>query len=160
MQLHQRSTMVLATAACALTITCLALWRSDNDKVVWPAPTSLPTAEAPVSAVSPPDALPLTAYSATWEQPLFTPSRQPGTAALALPPAIAPSLDDIVITGIVVTSSTRLVLLKQGENRLKVKEGNELPNGWKVTMISARQIHLSYGNQSETLRLSGTKPRF
>jgi general secretion pathway protein N len=159
MHTHYRSALILGTAACLLAVICLVLWRSDNDEVIWPEPASLPAENAPVSAVSPPNTHPLTAYSAIWKQPLFTPSRQPDLTALASLSAVAPSLDDVVVTGIVVTGSTRIVLFKQGEQRLKVKEGNELPNGWKVAMIGARQVQLSYGNQSETLWLLGNKLR-
>lgn len=159
MLVRHKGSLMMTIVICTLIVICTGLWQRSTHSVVWPEFPSLPTPELPVSPISHVTALPLTEYAATWERPLFTPSRQPDPIAAPVP-MMAPSLDDMVVTGIVVTGAIRLALIKQGENRLKVKEGDVLLNGWKVTMISQRQIQLSHGSTSETLWLSGTKPRF
>lgn len=153
-----RANLMPAILVCALLLICISLWGHRAGSITWPEISSPPEQEATVSAAVPATALPLTDYAATWERPLFNPSRQPDPVAASAPVA-APSLDGVQVTGIVLTGPTRLVLIKQGETRLKIKEGDMLPNGWKVTLVSERQVQLTYGSKSETLWLSGTKPR-
>jgi general secretion pathway protein N len=159
MLVRHKGNLILAIVVCTVMVICIALWQRRTHSIVWPELSSVPTPELPLSTIGPVTALPLSAYAATWERPLFNPLRLPDPLA-TLTPMMAPNLDDMVVTGIVVTEVTRVVLIKQGENRLKVKEGDVLPNGWKVNMISERQVQLSYGSKNETLWLSGTKPKF
>ncbi|WP_213881938.1 hypothetical protein [Pseudomonas sp. dw_358] len=155
---RHRANLLLAILVCALTLICWSLWRQQGGSIIWPEFSSTPVLQIPVSAVSPVIALPLADYAATWERPLFNPSRQPDPVA-ASAPVMAPSLDGVQVTGIVLTGQTRLVLIKQGEARFKIKEGDTLPNGWKVTLVGERQVQLIYGSKSATLWLSGTKPK-
>ena len=157
---NYRSSIFWAVPGFGLMAFCFVLWESGNPPVRWDdSPQTLTPEgedEVPRSIV----ALSVDEYAAIWQQPLFSPTRKPEPVA-TLPEPTAPILDDLVVTGIVVTSSARIAMLKQGDGkRLKVKEGERISSGWTVDKIDNLQVELSHGSHRQNLRLAGRKPAF
>ena len=157
---NYRFSIFWAITCFGLMAFCFALWEGGSSPVWWDDSPQISTPEreaaVPRSIVAPS----VESYAAIWQQPLFSPTRKPEPAAPP-PEPTAPSLDDFVVTGIVVTSSARIAMLKQGDGkRLKVKEGEGISNGWTVDKIENHEVAFSHGTHRQSLRLAGRKPAF
>jgi len=128
--------------------------------VQWPAlgPAPAPVAgQAEVAPLAERSVVDLQTYSAVWELPLFADQRRPDPQDpnAGVPP---PTLDDLVLTGVIVAPPLRVALLRQsGDQVLSAKEGDVLPNGWSLAQIEEQKVELTYGENRHTLEVSSPK---
>lgn len=154
-----RGTVGLVVFSSMLAALCIALWISEGHSVTWAVPQSFEKLEVAVPASVPAAVVPLSTLAATWQQSLFSPLRQADSVS-APPEPVLSSLDGFAVTGIVVTPTLQVVFMKQvGGPALKVKQGDQLPNGWLVERVDSRQVQFSHGARHETLWLVGRKPK-
>jgi hypothetical protein len=98
------------------------------------------------------------------ERPLFTPTRAPAPPAAA-PVAAAPTMQrgKYVLTGAIIAADVRAAYLREvaGNKSHSVKQGDTLPDGYRVELVEARRVVLRFNNDSEDVELqtSGTAPR-
>lgn len=131
---HQRSlTPVLAVTAIVLGSLWLLLLAGVGSKVHWNAPRSLAPLPSVGNATSLPAPLPLEQFAVVWQKPLFSPDRKP-VARMA---SAGAGLGDLELTGIILTPTLRMALLrdKNGDHReVRLREGASLPDG-SVTLL-------------------------
>ena len=113
-------------------------------------------------------AIPLGSLTLTRDRPLFTPSRRPpAPAVVAVPPVIQPRViarppepehPNLALIGTVVgdTEGIGVFLDRSTQNFIRIKTG-EGHAGWILKSISAREVTLEKGQQTETLRLPARK---
>ncbi|EGH24960.1 putative general secretion pathway protein N [Pseudomonas amygdali pv. mori str. 301020] len=94
-------------------------------------------------------------YTKIWSEPLFTPGRIPDKIDIAPEPVKpVPSMTGYVLTGVIVTQQFKIALLKASTGEvLSIKEGQLLPNGWRLDKISERQIELVYEQDRRTIEI-------
>ncbi|GAB2553803.1 hypothetical protein [Rhodanobacter koreensis] len=131
---HQRSlTPVLAVTAIVLGSLWLLLLGGIGSKVHWNAPRALAPLPRAGNATSLPAPLPLEQFAVVWQKPLFSPDRKPA-ARMA---SAGAGLGDLELTGIILTPTLRMALLrdKNGDHReVRLREGASLPDG-SVTLL-------------------------
>jgi general secretion pathway protein N len=131
---HQRGlTSVLAVAASVLGVLLLLLLGGVGRKVHWAPAQSLPPLPAAGNGGSLPTPLPLEQFAVVWQRPLFNPDRKP----MAQVASDGAGLGDLELTGIILTPTLRMALLrdKGGDHReVRVREGQSLPDG-SVTLL-------------------------
>ena len=131
---HQRSlTPALAVTAIVLGSLLLLLLGGVGSKVHWNAPRSLAPLPPTGNATSLPAPLPLEQFAMVWQKPLFSPDRKP-VARMA---SAGAGLGDLELTGIILTPTLRMALLrdKNGDHReVRLREGGSLPDG-SVTLL-------------------------
>lgn len=106
--------------------------------------------------------LPLGALTATRDRPLFSPSRRPDPASLAIDPGPAPAATSVgdpeqapfTLVGTVVGDEDRIAVLvdKSSQAIVRLREGGE-HSGWTLRSVEARSITLESGSVSVTLAL-------
>lgn len=86
-----------------------------------------------------------------WQQPLFSPDRQPD---LPRTMAVGTSLGDLALGGVMIQGDTQWALLREHGNRaLKLKPGDRLDSGWTVQKLTATSITFQRQGQTQTLNL-------
>lgn len=148
--------MMVTTAV--LVLLWVAILCGVGSRMEWPdvAPSSpVPAAASlPAGESAPPP--PLQHYVSVWTEPLFTPGRTPDK--LNIVPVLTkpvPPLAGYALTGIIITQQIKVALLKASSGEaIAAKEGQILPNGWRLDRISDRQIELVFGQHRNTLEIS------
>ena len=82
-----------------------------------------------------PQPVPLQQFALVWQKPLFSPDRKPVAHAAAG----GSSLGDLELTGIILTPSLRMALLRDhnGDRQVRLREGEALPDG-SVKLVELR----------------------
>ncbi|OOG49564.1 general secretion pathway protein GspN [Rhodanobacter sp. C01] len=131
---HQRSlTPVLVVTAVVLASLLLLLLGGVGNGVHWKAPRPLPPLSPMDNAANPPTPLPLEQFAVVWQKPLFSPDRKP-VARMA---SAGVGLGDLELTGIILTPTLRMALLRDknpDHREVRLREGASLPDG-SVTLL-------------------------
>lgn len=142
--------LVLITGLSAALLVLFALGIGRN--VQWLPPLEAQHSPATVRSPELPNAPPLDAYANTWQQPLFSPDRQSDQKMAA--PGQPTYLTGYVLTGIILTDSLQLALLKDNSGKaLSVTRGKALPNGWKLESVTANKAVFVSGDRQQSLPL-------
>ena len=133
---QRRLTPVLGGLAAVFGLLLLLLLAGIGRAVHWEAPRPVaPLPEAHDKGL--PTPVPLDQFAAVWTQPLFNADRKPGMRAASG----SASLGDMQLTGIILTPSLHMALLrdKSGEHEVRVREGDSLPDGsWRLAELKPR----------------------
>ena len=133
---QRRLTPVLGGLAAIFGALLLLLLAGIGGGVHWEAPRPVaPLPEVHDKGLPPP--VPLEQFAAVWTQPLFNADRKPGMRAASG----SASLGDMQLTGIILTPSLHMALLrdKSGEHEVRVREGDTLPDGsWRLAELKPR----------------------
>lgn len=103
-------------------------------------------------------AAPEQAYPETTARPLFSPTRRPAPAVVAVAqPAI--QRGQFVLLGVTIAGNTRIAMLRErSSGRIhRVEKGREI-NGLKVAEIERETVTLAAGAENETMSLNVQKP--
>jgi len=146
---HQRLKPWLAALATVLLAVLLAQLAGLGREVTWlppqPAKADPPSA---TEAARPP----LQAFANTWEQPLFSPGRQPDATPLG--DGTPASLQGLVLTGSLVTDTLRIALLRDaGGKAITLAQGKRLSNGWTLERLEPTEAWFVFDGQQQRLRL-------
>jgi hypothetical protein len=106
---------------------------------------------------------PLDRFAAIVERPLFTATRRPAPAAPAAPVVSAEGLilGAYRLTGVVVTPTHRLLLLRRQDDRrtIRVAEG-EAVDGWTIVRVASDKLVVeSAGRQQEIIVREKPRPK-
>jgi general secretion pathway protein N len=149
-----RQPLIQVLAALALMLAATLGWLStgvgsDPD---WLA---IQEADAPLTAVPVPlmpTPVPLEQLVDTWKSPLFSPTREPDKLARAV--KAATDLGGLKLTGVIIDGSVRHALFKQADGRdLSLREGGQLPSGWRVQRIEAQAVQFELDGSTQRLQL-------
>ncbi|PPS27640.1 hypothetical protein BVY11_09680 [Pseudomonas amygdali pv. morsprunorum] len=147
----------LAGTAGLLALLWILLFYGIGSQLNWPEITRSPQVLtiAPRQSEGAEVSLPLEKYSKIWSEPLFTPERAPDKIDIAPEPVKpVPSMTGYVLTGVIVAQQVKIALLKASTGEvISVKEGQLLPNGWRLDQISERQIELVYEQNRRTIEI-------
>lgn len=105
-----------------------------------------------------PPPVPLAQFSSVWTQPLFNPDRKPGLRAASGGGA---SLGDMQLTGIILTPSLHMALLrdKSGDHEVRVRQGDMLPDGsWRLAELKSRAAVFESASGRTELELPAGAP--
>lgn len=136
---QRRLTVPLVAATVVLGVLFLALLAGIGRGVHW-APPRAPTPLPAQHAATLPPPVPLDHYAPVWQQPLFNPDRKPVAHAASG----SSQLGDMQLTGIILTPTLRMALLRnkreaEKNQELRVKEGASLPDGsWTLVEVKPR----------------------
>jgi general secretion pathway protein N len=153
---QRRLTPVLGGVAAVFGVVLLVLLAGVGRGVSWGAPR--PAAPLPAThdqGLPPP--IPLTQFSAVWQQPLFNPDRKASLRAASG----GASLGDMQLTGIIVTPGLRMALLhdKSGDREVRVREGETLPDGsWRLVELKPRAAVFESSSGRTELELPAGAP--
>jgi general secretion pathway protein N len=129
-----------------------------------PPPGAVP-AQNPQQSGNPLWAVPLRTLSATRERPIFSPSRRPPPAAVAVVPAepaapppprpAVPERPALALVGTIVGEGESIAIFFNTATRttVRLRLGDVDDNGWKLVAVDARTTLLEKGRQSVTLAL-------
>ncbi|WP_213877906.1 type II secretion system protein N [Pseudomonas sp. dw_358] len=134
--------LVAALAWCALANPRALVWLpvAALPKVNNPAPVALAVAD-----------LSSEERAVAWQQPLFSPDRQPDLARAS---AASTSLDGLALGGVMLHGKEQWALLRQRDKRaLKLQPGDRLDNGWTVQQLTATSVTFQRQGQTQTLNL-------
>jgi general secretion pathway protein N len=134
-------------------------------RAVVPAPPAIPQpAQSQPQTGNPLWAVPLRTLSATRERPIFSPSRRPPPAAVAVVPSepapqaplpAVPERPSLALVGTIVGEGESIAifynLTTKTTVRLRLGQTDEM--GWKLVAVDARTTLLEKGRQSVTLAL-------
>jgi general secretion pathway protein N len=149
---QRRLTPWLALTAGLLTALLVMLALGIGRNVEWLPPLEAQHSTATVRSPELPSAPPLNAYANTWQQPLFSPDRQSDQKMAA--PDQPTYLTGYVLTGIIMTDSLQLALLKDNAGKaFSVTQGKALPNGWTLASVTANKAIFASGDRQQSLPL-------
>lgn len=103
---------------------------------------------------------PIETFDEVVERPLFFRSRRPPDPDAAPPPeAAAPPKADFVLTGLIISGTERLALLRPAGSKTveRVHQGAEI-EGWRVEAIHADRVVLKRGETVQEIRLEDRPP--
>ncbi|MEA2839435.1 MAG: hypothetical protein QOF41_765 [Methylobacteriaceae bacterium] len=129
-----------------------------------PQPIITQAAPAQTQTGNPLWAVPLRTLSATRERPIFSPSRRPPPAAVAVvpvistpqaPPPAVPERPSLALVGTIIGEGERIGIFYNPTTRvtIRLRLGEMDDTGWKLVAVDARTILLEKGRQSVTLAL-------
>lgn len=126
---QRRLTPLLAGGVVLLGIGLLLLFGGMGGKLRWGAARSLPPLPAPGNPANLPTPIPLQQFAVVWQKPLFAADRKPVAAG-------ASSLGDLELTGVIITPSLRIALLrdKKGDREVRLQQGQATPDG-SITLV-------------------------
>jgi len=156
---QRRLTVPLAAAAVVLGVVFLALLAGIGRGVHW-APPRAPTPLPAQHAATLPPPVPLDHYAPVWQQPLFNPDRKPVAHAASG----ASQLGDMQLTGIILTPTLRMALLRNKRQsdknqELRVKQGASLPDGsWTLVEVKPRSAVFDSSSGRVELQLPAGVP--
>lgn len=132
---QRRLTPLLVVCVGVLAAILLMLWSGVGRGVHWLAPRPLAEATSAHHVASLPTPLPLQGFAVVWQKPLFSPDRKP----VANVADGGTSLGDLTLTGIILTPSLHMALLrnKNGDRQVRLREGEAMPDG-SVTLVEVR----------------------
>lgn len=85
-----------------------------------------------------------------WQHPLFSPQREADAAKAG----VAPSLDGVLLRGVVIDGQARWALLRLANQRaLTLKLGATLDSGWTLSQVSTTTATFQRQGQAQTLNL-------
>jgi general secretion pathway protein N len=177
---QRRITPVLVIAVAVLAIVLLIFLSGLGRGVQWDAPRATPPL-APARNVKMPLVPPVDSYSQVWLHPLFSPDRKPMVSDSA---TSGVSLGDLQLTGIILTPTLRMALLRNmhGNNsvnnamtsipgnpasaasaedvpEVRVREGATLPDGtWKLEEVKPRSAIFTSATGRTELKLPAGAP--
>ena len=153
---QRRLTPLLGIVAVLFGVLLLVLLAGVGRGVSWGAPRpAAPLQPAHDQGLPPP--VPLAQFSAVWMQPLFNNDRKPTLRAASG----GASLGDMSLTGIILTPSLHLALLrdKSGDHEVRVREGETLPDGsWRLVELKPRAAVFESGTGRTELELPAGAP--
>jgi len=153
---QRRLTPILGGVAVLFGVLLLVLLAGVGRGVSWgPSRPAAPLPPAHDQGLPPP--VPLAQFSAVWMQPLFTSDRKPALHAASG----GASLGDMSLTGIILTPSLHMALLrdKSGEHEVRVREGESLPDGsWRLVELKPRAAVFESGAGRTELALPAGAP--
>ncbi|MHA6204852.1 hypothetical protein ACXU4B_10540 [Dyella soli] len=153
---QRRLTPVLGGAAVLCGVLLLLFLAGLGRGVHWGEPRPM----APLPEIHDkglPAPLPLSQFSAVWQQPLFSPDRKQSLHAASG----GASLGDMQLTGIILTPSLHMALLhdKSGANEVRVHEGDALPDGsWRLAELKPRSAVFESASGRTELELPAGAP--
>lgn len=132
---QRRLTPLLVVTVVVLAVVLLMLWSGVGRSVHWLPPRPLAPMTSPQHIASLPTPLPLQDFAVVWQKPLFSPDRKP-VADVA---DGGTSLGDLTLTGIILTPSLHMALLrnKDGDRQVRLRQGEATPDG-SVTLVEVR----------------------
>lgn len=133
---QRRLTPVLALAAAIPGTLLMALLFGAGTGVHWNPPRAAAPLPPARSGAALPAPQPLKQYALVWQKPLFSPDRHPTAFA-----ADGSSLGDLELTGVIITPTLRMALLRQkkGDTQLQIRQGSGLPDGsWTLAEVRPR----------------------
>ena len=138
---HRRLTPLLIAACVLVLLALLTLIWGVGRHVHWGDPSTalarLPTAQG---ATTLPPTPPLQHYADIWQRPLFSTDRRPSPIAFGDDASDA-SLGDLELTGIIITPSLRMAMLRNRKTgaEVRVREGEGVDSGrWTLQALAAR----------------------
>jgi general secretion pathway protein N len=155
---QRRLTPILAGVALVLVATLGVFALGVGRGVQWDdpgEPQSLPAAR-PVAMPAP---VPLARFAEVWQRPLFMADRKP--VAAAGDDDNASNIGDLELTGIIMTPSLRMALLrdKGKDSTVRVKEGTALAEGhWTLASLTPRSAVFDNGGEHRELTLKVAAP--
>jgi hypothetical protein len=98
---------------------------------------------------------PLTKYANVWLEPIFNAGRVPDKSnAKSESVKPVPPLTGYMLTGVIVTQQIKVALLKLSAGEVvSAREGQMLPNGWRVDQINERHVTLIYEQNRRILEI-------
>jgi len=156
---QRRLTVPLAAAAVVFGVVFLALLAGVGRGVHWAPPRAPAPLPAQHAATLPPP-VPLDHYAPVWQQPLFNPDRKPVAHAASG----ASQLGDMQLTGIILTPTLRMALLRNKRQsdknqELRVKQGASLPDGsWTLVEVKPRSAVFDSSSGRVELQLPAGVP--
>lgn len=135
---HRRMTPFLIGACVLVALVLAALWSGVGRHVHWHAATRAASLPANRAAKPLPSAPPLQHYADIWQRPLFNRDRRPEPTAS---PGGDAALGDLELTGIIITPSLHLALLRNRKTgaELRVREGAGVGGSrWTLHSLAAR----------------------
>lgn len=135
---HRRLTPLLIGACVLVALLLAALLSGVGRHVHWRAATDAASLPAQRSATSLPSAPPLEHYADIWQRPLFNRDRRPAPTTTHAGDA---TLGDLELTGIIITPSLRMALLRNRKTgaELRVRKGASVGDGrWTLHAVAAR----------------------
>lgn len=156
---QRRLTVPLAAAAVVLGVVFLALLAGIGRGVHWAPPRAPAPLPAQHAATLPPP-VPLDHYAPVWQQPLFNPDRKPVAHAASG----GSQLGDMQLTGIILTPTLRMALLRNKREsdknqELRVKQGASLPDGsWTLVEVKPRSAVFDSSSGRVELQLPAGVP--
>ncbi|EPJ79886.1 putative general secretion pathway protein N [Pseudomonas sp. CFII64] len=149
-----RQPLIQVLAALALMLAIGLGWLSTGvgSDPEWLA---IPQADAPLTATPVPllpTPVPLEQLVDTWKTPLFSPTREPDKPVRAV--KTATDLGGLKLTGVIIDGSVRHALFKQADGHdLSLREGGQLPSGWRVQRIDAQAVQFELDGSTQRLQL-------
>ncbi|MGN2242830.1 hypothetical protein ACFWZU_04870 [Frateuria sp. GZRR33] len=156
---QRRLTVPLVAATVVLGVLFLALLAGIGRGVHWAPPRAATPLPAQHAATLPPP-VPLDHYAPVWQQPLFNPDRKPVAHAASG----GSQLGDMQLTGIILTPTLRMALLRNKREtdknqELRVKEGASLPDGsWTLVEVKPRSAVFDSSSGRVELQLPAGVP--
>lgn len=156
---QRRLTVPLVAATVVLGVVFLALLGGIGRGVRWAPPRAPAPLPAQHAATLPPP-VPLDHYAPVWQQPLFNPDRKPVAHAASG----GSQLGDMQLTGIILTPTLRMALLRNKREtdknqELRVKEGASLPDGsWSLVEVKPRSAVFDSASGRVELQLPAGVP--
>lgn len=155
---HQRLAPWLV-GACAVTGAALLVFLAGVGRhVTWNDVPGAPEEAHAAHAAVMPETMPLTSFAEVWQRPLFAADRKPGAVAAS---ADTVSLGDLQLTGIILTPTLKMALLRStsGDKQVRVKEGAALPDGrWTLATLGPRSATFDNGGERKELNLVTARP--
>lgn len=97
-----------------------------------------------------------TSHKLMVERPLFSPTRAAAPPAVA-PVAAAPTMQrgKYILTGAIVAADVRAAYLREvaGNKSHSIKQGDMLPDGYRIELVEARKVVLRFNNETEELEV-------
>lgn len=126
---QRRLTPFLIGCVVLLGSVSLLLFGGLGGKVHWGVPRPLSPLPAHGNPANLPRPVPLRDFSVVWQKPLFAPDRKPIAAG-------ASSLGDLELTGVIITPTIRIALLrdKKGGHEVRLRQGQATPDG-RITLV-------------------------
>ncbi|MBP1474737.1 hypothetical protein J7I44_10550 [Frateuria sp. MAH-13] len=156
---QRRLTVPLVAATVVLGVLFLALLAGVGRGVRWAPPHAAAPLPAQHAATLPPP-VPLDHYAPVWQQPLFNPDRKPVAHAASG----SSQLGDMQLTGIILTPTLRMALLRnkraaEKNQELRIKEGASLPDGsWTLVEVKPRSAVFDSSSGRVELQLPAGVP--
>jgi general secretion pathway protein N len=156
---QRRLTTPLAAAVLLLGLAFLVLLAGVGRGVHWAPPRAPAPLPAQHAATLPPP-LAQEHFAAVWQQPLFNPDRKPVAHAASG----GGQLGDMQLTGVILTPSLRMALLRNKRDaatgqELRVREGTRLPDGsWTLVEVRPRSAVFDSASGRVELQLPAGAP--
>lgn len=132
---QRQLTPILVAIVVLLSAALLLLLGGVGRAAHWDPPRALAALPPTGNPADLPQPLPLQKFALVWQKPLFSPDRKPVARAADG----GSNLGDLELTGIILTPSLHMVLLrdKNGDKQVRLREGEALADG-SVKLVEVR----------------------